>query len=57
MNPALSTINYQWWFNAPDGGCKTLSSDGAIKEYDCESSSNDTSIIRKPLCQLGNLFK
>ena len=56
MNPALSTTNYQWWFNASDGECKALSSDGTVEEHDCESSS-DMSIIRKPLCQLGRFFK
>ena len=55
MNPAKSNTKYQWWFNAEDGGCKTLSSGGEIEEHSCESSIDDDSIIRKPICQLGIL--
>ena len=53
VNPAKSNTKYQWWFNAEDGGCKTLSRGGEIEEHSCESSIDDDSIIRKPICQLG----
>ena len=55
-NPSKTNTKYQWWFHAEDGGCKTLSSEGEIEEHTCESSIEDDSIIRKPICQLGNRF-
>lgn len=55
VNPAKPNSKYQWWFRAEDGGCKTLSSEGEIEEHNCESTIEDDSVIRKPICQLGNL--
>ena len=54
VNPSKPNTKYQWWFHAVDGGCKTLSSEGEIEEHTCESTIEDDSIIRKPICQLGN---
>ena len=46
-------MDSHWWIYGDDDVCKTISNTGEIQEQDCEAPSDDTSIMRKPLCQLG----
>ena len=47
------SVDSHWWIYGDDDVCKTISNTGEIQEQDCEAPSDDTSIMRKPLCQLG----
>ena len=47
------SMNTHWWIYGDDDICKTISNTGEIQEQDCEAPSEDPSLMRKPLCQLG----
>ena len=42
-----------YWIDGGDGVCKTVSNTGEVQEQDCESTNVDSSVMGKPLCQLG----
>ena len=46
-------VDTHWWIHGNEDVCKTISNTGEIQEQNCEAPSEDTSIMRKPLCQLG----
>ena len=48
-------MDSHYWIDGEDGVCKTVSKTGGVQEHDCESMNTDSSVVRKPLCQLGNL--
>ena len=46
-------IDSDYWIDGEDGVCKTVSNTGEVQEQDCESTNVDSSVMGKPLCQLG----
>ena len=50
-------MDSHYWIDGEDGVCKTVSNTGEVQKQDCESVNIDSSVMRKPLCQLGNLKK
>ena len=46
-------VDSHWWIHGDKDVCKTISNTGEIQEQGCETPSEDPSLMRKPLCQLG----
>ena len=57
VNPASSEMKYEFWIDSSeDEKCFTIEAESrTLHEYDCtQHTSDDSSVVRKPLCQLGN---
>ena len=54
VNPALPSIEYQWWLREEEGICHTVTRAGDLLEQNCDGNSLEDDVFRKPLCQFGN---
>ena len=54
VNPALPSVDYQWWLREEGGTCRTVTRAGDLLEQNCHGNSLEDDIFRKPLCQFGN---
>ena len=54
VNPALPSVEYQWWLREEEGICHTVTRAGDLLEQNCDGNSLEDDIFRKPLCQFGN---